>query len=109
MITNYGWQVFIHSHILTHSQYKWKQQQQKMRWRERERETNFTGKCLMMWNSMVWLLIEWDGAENWNWIFKIDYNDDDSVINQGNSFFFWVCCFKGYLRMDEWRNSLRWK
>lgn len=36
----------------------------------------------MMWNSMVWLLIECDGAENWNWIFKNDYNDDDSDENR---------------------------
>lgn len=36
----------------------------------------------MMWNSMVWLLIECDGAENWNWIFKNDYNGDGSNENR---------------------------
>lgn len=42
--------------------------------KESERKTNFIQlkwlKMLMIVNdSIVWLLIEWDGAENWNWIF----------------------------------------
>lgn len=46
-------------------------------------------------DSMVWLLIECDGAENWNWIFKNDYNDDDD-----EGIFFLVGWFNGCLRMN---------